>query len=339
LAERCRHVFGPVPSRRLGRSLGIDLVPLKTCSYDCIYCQLGRTTNRTIERSEYVPLDEVLEDLDHRLAEGPPPDYVTLSGSGEPTLYSRLGTLITAIKQRTDRPVAVLTNGSLLWDPDVQESLLRADLVIPSLDAGDDATFQWINRPHHRVRFEQLIEGLAAFCRRFSKPVWLEVFLLKGLNANGVQLERIVRLIDHVAPDRVQLNTVTRPPSEDFALALPLEELERAARMFGGRAEVIVDRYAAHHDEYYRARREDILNLLRRRPCTPEDVATGLGVHPNEVAKHLDELVREYALVCERNGEQIFYRFAGRTGEQRRSEMGSKGRALADGTQEAQGKL
>ena len=123
------HVFGPVPSRRLGRSLGIDLVPFKTCSYDCIYCQLGRTANKTVERKEYVPLDDVLEELDRRLAAGPQPDYVTLSGSGEPTLYSRLGPLITGIKERTDRPVAVLTNGSLLWDPDVQNSLLGADLV------------------------------------------------------------------------------------------------------------------------------------------------------------------------------------------------------------------
>ena len=143
------------------------MVPFKTCSYDCVYCQLGRTTNRTIERKEYVPLGDVLEELDRRLAEGPAPDYVTLSGSGEPTLYSRLGELIAGIKERTDRPVAVLTNGSLLWDADVQEALLEADLVIPSLDAGDDAIFQWVNRPHPAVSFERMVAGLETFCRRF----------------------------------------------------------------------------------------------------------------------------------------------------------------------------
>ena len=305
------HVFGPVPSRRLGRSLGIDLVPFKTCSYDCIYCQLGRTANKTVERKEYVPLDDVLEELDRRLAAGPQPDYVTLSGSGEPTLYSRLGPLITGIKERTDRPVAVLTNGSLLWDPDVQNSLLGADLVIPSLDAGDDATFQWINRPHPAVSFERMVGGLEAFCRRFSKPVWLEVFLLQGLNATGIQLERIVRLVDRIAPDRVQLNTATRPSCEDFAVAVPLEELRQAARAFGDRTEVIAEYHVADRGEYCQARREDILNLVMRRPCTLDDAAIGLGLHRNEAAKHLEELVRERVLVCERDGGRVYYRFAG----------------------------
>jgi len=311
LEERCRHVFGPVPSRRLGRSLGIDLVPYKTCSYDCIYCQLGRTTNKTVERKEYVPLGDVLEELDRKLTAGPQPDYVTLSGSGEPTLYSRLGPLISGIKERTDRPVAVLTNGSLLWDPEVQSSLLGADLVIPSLDAGDDATFQWVNRPHPAVSFERMVEGLKVFCQRFSKPVWLEVFLLQVLNATGIQLERIVRLVDQIAPDRVQLNTATRPPSEGFARAAPLEELKQAARAFGDRAEVVAEYHVADHGEYGQARREDILNLVMRRPCTLDDAATGLGLNRNEAAKHLEQLVREHLLVCERGGKQVFYRFVG----------------------------
>ncbi len=315
--KRRRYVFGPVPSRRLGRSLGIDLVPFKTCSYDCIYCQLGRTTNRTIERKEYAPLDEVLEELESRLAAGPEPDYVTLSGSGEPTLYSRLAPLIAGIKKRTNGPVAVLTNGSLLWDRDVQESLLGADLVIPSLDAGDEATFQRVNRPHPAISFKRMLAGLEDFRRRFPKPMWLEVLLLRALTATTAQLEKIGHLVEQINPDRVQLNTATRPPSEDFAVALPLEELKQAAQAFGGRAEVIADHYVARHDGYHRARWEDILNLLMRRPCTLEDVATGLGLHPNEVAKHLDELVREHVVVCEHGGEQGFYRLTGPTGHKR----------------------
>ncbi|MCK4341837.1 MAG: radical SAM protein [Phycisphaerae bacterium] len=307
------HVFGPVPSRRLGRSLGIDLVPFKTCSYDCIYCQLGRTTNKTIERKEYVPLDEVLEELECRLAAGPEADYVTLSGSGEPTLYSRLAPLIAGIKERTDRPVAVLTNGSLLWDRDVQEALLEADLVIPSLDAGDEATFQWVNRPHAAILFDRMVTGIEEFRQRFSKPLWLEVFLLKGLNAAGIQQERIARWLDRIMPDRVQLNTVTRPPCEAFARPVPLDELTQAARLFGDRAEVIAEYQTVHHGEYYQARREDILNLLMRRPCTLNDLATGLGLHSNEVVKYLDELLREHVLVCEGSGAGAFYRFAKRT--------------------------
>ena len=280
-------------------------------------------------------MGDVREELDHRLATGPEPDYVTLSGSGEPTLYSRLGPLMLGIKERTDRPVAVLTNGSLLWDPAVQESLLEADLVIPSLDAGDDATFQWINRPHPAVTFERMVEGLDAFCQRFSKHVWLEVFLLQGLNATGVQLERIVRLVDRIAPDRVQLNTATRPPGEDFAAALPLEELEQAARSFGGRAEIIAEHSGAHRDGRRRARREDIVNLLRRRPCTLEDVADGLALHLNEVAKHLAELVRKHVLVCERDGGRVFYRSDGGTGDERYADADAKGRARHRQAQEA----
>jgi wyosine [tRNA(Phe)-imidazoG37] synthetase (radical SAM superfamily) len=305
------HVFGPVPSRRLGRSLGIDLVPFKTCSYDCIYCQLGRTTNKTIERKEYVPLGDVLEELDHRLAAGPQPDYVTLSGSGEPTLYSRLGPLISGIKGRTDRPVAVLTNGSLLWDPEVRESLLEADLVIPSLDAGDDATFQRVNRPHAGVSFERMLAGLETFRWRFAKPIWLEVLLLKGLTDTMAQLEKIGRLVERINPDRVQLNTASRPPSEDFAAALSLAELKQAALSFGGRAEIIAEHRGAHRDDRRRARREEIISLLKRRPCTLEDVADGLALHPNEVAKHLGELVRKQVLVCERDGGKVFYKFGG----------------------------
>ncbi|MGD2175646.1 MAG: radical SAM protein, partial [Candidatus Brocadiaceae bacterium] len=156
-------VFGPVPSRRLGRSLGIDLVPFKTCSYDCIYCQLGRTTLKTTERREWVPLDLVLEEVEEKL--NSEPDYITLSGSGEPTLFSRLGELIGHIKNITDIPVAVLTNGSLLWRKTVRDNLQEADLVIPSLDAGNESMFRYVNRPAPQLSFYEVAEGLITFRR------------------------------------------------------------------------------------------------------------------------------------------------------------------------------
>ena len=332
MEKRCQHTYGPAPSRRLGRSLGIDLVPLKTCSYDCIYCQLGHTTNRIIERKEYVPLDDVLRELDQRLRTGPEPDYVTLSGSGEPTLYSRLKSLIVGIKERTDRPVAVLTNGSLLWDAEVQDALLEADLVIPSLDAGDDATFQWINRPHPAVTFERMVAGLDAFCRRFSKAVWLEVLLLQGLNASGVQLERIVHLVKRIAPDRVQLNTATRPPCEEFAKPVPMDELKEVAPGFGVPTEVIAQRYSAHPDAHHPAHRENIVSLLMRRPCTLEDLAAGLGLHPNEVAKQLDQLTRAHVLACGYAGERLYYRYIARNGNPGFPTRDSTDRALSPET-------
>jgi wyosine [tRNA(Phe)-imidazoG37] synthetase (radical SAM superfamily) len=314
LKQRRRHVYGPVPSRRLGRSLGIDLIPYKTCSYDCVYCQLGRTTSKTIERKEYWPVDGILSELERCLDSRPPPDYVTLSGSGEPTLYSKLAALIDGIRSLTDRPVAVLTNGSLLWDRDVQESLLGADLVIPSLDAGDEAAFQRVNRPHPGISFERMVRGIQEFRRLFGKPMWLEVLLLRGLTATIPEVEKIAHLVERIGPHRVQLNTATRPPSEDFAIPASLEELKQAARVFGDRAEVIADYHDARRNKCGQARQEDILNLVARRPCTLQDVASGLDLNPNEVVKHLDRLVREHVLVCERDRQPRFYRLAERTG-------------------------
>jgi wyosine [tRNA(Phe)-imidazoG37] synthetase (radical SAM superfamily) len=175
-----KYVYGPVPSRRLGRSLGVDLVPFKTCTYDCIYCQLGRTTDQTTRRIEYVETDQVLAEVKAKLEIAPPPDYVSLAGSGEPTLHARIKEVIGGIKRLTRTPVAVLTNGSLLWDVNVQQALMAADLVMPSLDAGDEAMFQRVNRPHREIAFATMVEGLAAFTARFPGWVWLEVLAKNG---------------------------------------------------------------------------------------------------------------------------------------------------------------
>ena len=204
-----RHVYGPVPSRRLGRSLGVDLVPFKTCTYDCVYCQLGRTTDLTTGRREYVPVEEILAQLEEKLRTGPTPDYVSLAGSGEPTLHARIGELIAGIKSLTRTPVAVLTNGSLLGVRDVQDALMEADLVLPSLDAGDAELFQLVNRPHENVEFDDMVEGLVAFRERFAKPVWLEVMLLAGITGIRSEVEKIAALTHRIRPDRVQLNSNT----------------------------------------------------------------------------------------------------------------------------------
>jgi wyosine [tRNA(Phe)-imidazoG37] synthetase (radical SAM superfamily) len=183
-AEIFKYVYGPVPSRRLKRSLGVDLVPFKTCTYDCIYCQLGRTTEKTNLLKEYAPIERILAELKKKLALGPRPDYVTLSGSGEPTLHCRIGELIHQIKRVTPIPLAVLTNGSLLWSRCVQDALMEADLVLPSLDAGDERLFRYVNRPDELIQFETMVQGLREFNARFKKPVWLEVFLLAGVTGD-----------------------------------------------------------------------------------------------------------------------------------------------------------
>ncbi len=300
------HVFGPVPSRRLGRSLGIDLVPFKTCTFDCIYCQLGRTTKKTVERKEWTPTNAVLDELKRKLACRP--DYITLSGSGEPTLHSGLGDIIEHIQALTDVPVAVLTNGSLLWQPQVRAELALADVVLPSLDAGDAFKFEFINRPHASLSFDQVVGGLVAFRREFPGQYWLEVFLLAGCTAILADVDRIAALVKKIRPDRVQLNTVARPPAEEFALSVAPAELARWARRFSPRAEVVAERPSrlAHKSRTLDAR--TVLDLLLRRPCTAEDIARGLGANRLEILKRLEALVARGALEISRHEGEIYYR-------------------------------
>lgn len=283
----------------------MDLVPFKTCSYDCVYCQLGRTTCRTIERKEYVPADQVLAQVQDALAAGAPPDFVTLSGSGEPTLNSQCAAVIEGVKRLTDVPVAVLTNGSLLWQPEVREALLHADLVIPSLDAGDAATFQAVNRPHPQLDFDGMVQGLVTFRQQFRGQLWLEVFLAAGINDSAKQVHAIARNATRIAPDRTQLNTVARPPAEPTVKALSQGALEQCAGLFEGTVEVIADYAAAAHTPRQKASEDTILALIRRRPCTVQDISAALGLHIHEVLKHVNHLQRQdriaRASVCGRD--------------------------------------
>jgi wyosine [tRNA(Phe)-imidazoG37] synthetase (radical SAM superfamily) len=290
-----RYVYGPVPSRRLGRSLGVDLVPFKTCSYDCIYCQLGQTTNKTIEQKEYVAIEDIIQELERKLATEPSPDYISLAGSGEPTLNRGIGDLISRIKQMTRIPLAVLTNGSLLWKPEVQNALMETDLVIPSLDASDDRLFQYVNRPHGEIVFEQMVDGLAEFTKRFSGEVWLEVFLLEGVTGIEAEVQKIAAFAKKINPTRVQLNTVSRPPAEEYAVAVSKDRMEELAVCFSGTVEVIGDysQPPTSMTQASKTARENIAALLSRRPCTLTDIALSLNIHPTEATKCLDLLIRE----------------------------------------------
>lgn len=285
------YVFGPVPSRRLGRSLGVDVVPFKTCTYDCIYCQLGRTTCKTVERKEWVSLEGVLDEVKTKLSARP--DYITLSGSGEPTLFSRLGDLIDGIKRTTNVPVALLTNGSLLWKPEVRAAIRDVDLLIPSLDAGDEAMFRRVNRPHEAITFDLLMDGLVAVRDTCGGRYWLEVFLLAGHTDTEVEVKKLAQCAAVIAPDRIQINTVTRPPAESFAGGVSGERLAELSRLFDPPAEVIADYHHVHEQVQFSVSRDEILGLLRRRPCSIDGIAQGLGMHPNEVVKYVEALQAE----------------------------------------------
>ena len=301
-----RHVFGPVPSRRLGRSLGVDLVPHKTCTYDCIYCQLGRTACKTLQRKEWVATDELLAELKEAL-QRTEPDWVTLSGSGEPTLHAHLGRIVDRIRAMTTVPLAVLTNGSLLWMPEVRDAIEAADLVMPTLAAGSDAMFKQVNRPHDELSLEKVVDGIAQFRERFKGNLWLEVFLVAGLSATEAEVPQMIRLAERVHPDRIQLNTVARPPSESYAFPVPEQQMLRYAARFGRNAAVIADYQGTRDMPEFAAKRDDVLGLLSHRPCTIEDIAQGLGMHRHEVLKHIEDLMDEAKITTKEQHGKTYY--------------------------------
>jgi wyosine [tRNA(Phe)-imidazoG37] synthetase (radical SAM superfamily) len=302
-------VFGPVPSRRLGRSLGIDLVPLKTCTYDCIYCQLGRTTLKTVERQAYVSLEKVLAKVAAALKKDASIDFLTLSGSGEPTLHTGIGGLIDRLKREFSIPVAVLTNGSLLFDTQVAEALMRADVVLPTLAAECETTFQCVHRPHPSLHFERVVDGLISFARCYRGQLWLELFLLDGITAIDKTVESMKAIVDAVNPARVQINTVSRPPSEDFACPVPQERLASLAGILGHGAEVISEYRvrSACEGGLGRGTHAAVLALLRRRPCTEQDVADALALHRIEAVKILAHLSTKGLIESRRQDGRVFY--------------------------------
>jgi wyosine [tRNA(Phe)-imidazoG37] synthetase (radical SAM superfamily) len=305
LKQKNEHVFGPVPSRRLGRSLGIDLIPHKTCTYDCLYCQVGRTTEKTITRKSWINIDEVIAELKNKLSTRP--DYITLSGSGEPTLCSDCGQLIEKIKQITNIPIAVITNGSLLFKPEVRKELLGADVVMPSLDAGDEETFKKINRPCIQIIFDKMLQGLIDFRREFKGKYWLEVFLIAGLNDGDEQIDKIAACIEKIRPDKVQLNTVTRPPAEDVK-AVSRERLQQIAKRVYRNAEIIIDFAGSEKTSALKIKSDDIVEMLKRRPCSVEDIAAGLKISKIEVLKHIERLIKSGRIETVRQNDKIYYK-------------------------------
>jgi len=302
-----KFIFGPVPSRRLGRSLGVDLVPFKTCTFDCVYCQIGRTTHRSLERREFVPLEPVVDQLRQALDAGPRPDYITLAGSGEPTLYLRMGELIDRIHAMTDVPVDIITNGSTLWMDDVFADVVKADLVVPSLDAGDEPTYQKINRSVIEITFQKLLAGLRRLSDTCPEKVWLEVFLVAGMNDDADHVRKIADLADRLHFAKVQLNTAVRPPAESFVHSVPLDRLEELARLFTPPAEVIADFPPPKIEGTFRSHADAVLEMLRRRPCTADDLAAGLCIPKAEALKLIDTLLLENKIQSQRRQDREYY--------------------------------
>lgn len=303
-----KYLYGPVPSRRLGRSLGVDLVPMKTCTQNCVYCQLGIDTQQTLERKEYVPVDEVLGEIEDFLASGKGADYITLSGSGEPTLNSRFGELIDSIHSMTTIPVAVITNGSLLSNEKVRNDCCKADLVMPSLDAADPETFNRINQPHHDIKFNGFLDGIKSFKKRYTGRFWLEIFLIEGINTSRDHLDRFKVLIDELRPDRVQLNTAVRPTADHSIKPIPHKRMEEIEEYLGGNVTVVGPYKPQDAAKLLMEDSGQILNMIKRRPCSIEDISSSLKINHAQVIKTIQLLQQAGAVVQEVRDDIIYYK-------------------------------
>lgn len=265
-----KYVFGPVPSRRLGSSLGISPIPKKTCNYSCIYCQLGRTDHLTNQRKMFFSTRAILDEFDQFLLKSETFDVVTIVGEGEPTLYLGLGELIKEIKKRTVKPVAVITNGALLYDPQVRAELGEADIVLPTVDAYDQASFKKINRPYGTMEFEQVQAGLKTFSESYDGQLWIEIMLIDGINDDDDSLEKYKNILEGIHYDRLYLNTPVRPPAEAYAKALSPERMERAVELLGG---ISIDMLASEgfHSEISDDK-EAVLSIIKRHPMNQFEI-------------------------------------------------------------------
>ncbi len=308
-----KYLFGPIPSRRLGMSLGVDLVPKKVCSLDCVYCEVGKTTKLTSQRMEYIPYEKITSELKDFFQNHPDPDYITLSGSGEPTLNIKLGDTLQYIRQlKPEIPIAVLTNGTLLHHEHIRKELSLANVVLPSLDAATEPVFKKINRPSTDLSIEQHIQGLADFRKMFSGEIWLEVLILPGYNDHQEELDALKQAIMQIQPDKVQLNTLDRPGAEDNLISASVQHLRRIQKEWDLENVEIIAKPKQRKSiaSYGKDTETAILETIKRRPCTAEDLCSVLGLHINEVNKYLDVLEADKKINHIKQGRGIFYRVA-----------------------------
>ncbi|VBB42425.1 Radical SAM domain protein [uncultured Desulfatiglans sp.] len=272
-----RYVFGPVPSRRLGLSLGIDLLPPKTCSFDCLYCEVGRTTLKLSEPRPLVSVAEVLEEA-RTILETATTDVVTLAGSGEPTLHSGIGEVIAGLRDLSLEPVVLLTNGSLFWRKEVVHRVLAADVIMPTLCSAYPETFARIHRPHPDITLEKVIRGIRSLRNAYTGRLAMEVVLLAGINDTPQEIEALKDVLDELHADAVYLNTVARPPSDPTARAVAREKLEAVRTFLGESAEMVVSKPLAAGSGKGLSAAEVLIEVIRRRPLRLMDVCSSLGL-------------------------------------------------------------
>lgn len=282
-----KYVFGPVPSRRMGRSLGISPIPKKTCNYSCVYCQLGRTNKMTNKREEYFLLEDILSEFDSHHDEDSY-DVITIVGEGEPTLYSRLGELIVEIKKRSKKPVAVITNGALLYDKNVRSELMNADIVLPSLDSYNEEMFKRIDRPYGRIKFDEVWEGLVDFTNEYKGQIYMEIMLMNGVNDDEKSLLEFKKLLGQIKYDRLYINTPVRPPAEECIEESSKESIQKAVEILKG---VSIDMlssvgFSSDIEDDYQA----VISIIGRHPMNQFEIRSFLESREN---KDIDKLMQQ----------------------------------------------
>lgn len=304
-----KYVFGPVASRRLGISLGVDIIPYKTCSLDCIYCECGRTRDLTLQRKHYIDPQIVLDEIKEIIASEKHIQYITFSGSGEPTLNKDIGKIIIGIKAMTSIPIAVLTNGTLLYLKDVRDAIINADVVLPSLDAVTPRIFARINQPHPHLDINAIIQGLVDFRQEFKGEIWLEVFIAKGINDSDRELANLYRTVKKIQPHRVQLNSLDRPPAVEGIQPADMETLERIKQQWGDLTVDIIKRIRQREEiaAFSFNLENNILNTIKRRPLTIDDLEILTGKNRLEIFKYIDVLEKEKKVFPKIVGDKIFY--------------------------------
>jgi len=308
-----KYVFGPIPSRRLGLSLGVDLTPFKTCSLNCIYCECGSTTCQTIKQKTFFNPDLILGEIKETLKIYPNLDYITFSGSGEPTLYKKIDYLIKKIKEITNVPIALLTNGTLLTNAKVRKQLLTVDLISPSLDSARQSSFKAIDRPHPKLKVSKIIQGLIKFRKEFKGQMWLEIFFVKNINDSSEEVQALINAVKKINPDRIQLNTIDRPPAIKSAQPLNKKELTLILKKFqmnNIKNIEIIKTFKKKKSSLItnnQKLKEKIIALIKRRPETAEHLALALTIKSKELKTLFEQLEKKKIIKTIISNKKIFY--------------------------------
>lgn len=307
MEQNIKYTFGPVPSRRLGYSLGVDIIPMKTCNLNCVYCELGRSTHETMTMKEYIPADVIVEEVRQAIATTSRIDYITFSGSGEPTLNTAMGEMIRGIKEMTDIPVAVLTNGTLLYLPEVREMLYEADLVVPSLDAVSEGAFKKVDRPHGHLKIDKIVEGIITFSKEYQGPIWLEILFVKGVNDSTEEVQLLAETAKRINAELVQLNTIVRPPAESNALPLTETELQEIKPYFHGKAEIVASFKARSDEQKNESQKDRIYDLIIRRPVTKTEISASLHIPLEIVEENVARMLSAGRIATSEHTGELFY--------------------------------